>query len=1007
MSRLRTRLAPLWPQLTLLGYALFSFWPLLRPQLTCTDDAVFHMSRAVSLEAAIRNGHWLARWLPDMAQGYGYPNLNFYGPLPSYLMVALHSLGLSYPTALHLLFMLALLIGGLATLSLVQRWWGPWAGLVAGVAYLSAPYFAFNVLFRGALAESIGLMWPPVVLLALDIGLRDRQPGWQWLGALAFAALLFSHNSTALLAAPLIAGYGLLLVLEQPTWANRQTTLFTGLWVGLSGAGLSARFFIPALLETGLVQSDRLYVPPIFTYDTNFITLRELLALPSALQPLLLNPSPAKGLGLVAILLALLGLLTVLRPATPHRVRLLFFGGFLAVYSLLTLQISQPIWDVLPPLQAVQFPWRLLGTAMLAAAILTGAAVNWLTTRPALAASLLGPALILAHLFWWSPTYCAPFFPFDQAAALRAERDTNTIGATAKGEFLPVTVRLLPPDTTLADDLIAGRDPNWLLGLPATALTVLRNDPLDYRAQVVLTAATPVTFHQFYYPGWQVRLNGQPLPITVTRDYGLISFTLPPGEHTLNVFFGPTPLRAIAEAISLVTFLLGLMVGLRRPPARPTAPADTPPLVGWANLLILLPIVLLIVKLAIIDTTANPFRQATRPPATPLTADLALTRVDVPAQVASGAPFDAIVELTATQPITAELRPRFNLTSANGLLWNMPNDALPPRWHREPPATYAWPHGHYAQWARTERIRPGTPPGDYSLSLTVFDLNTLQPLTEVPLGTVTVTRPAQPADPADLHIQYRLDPHVPLTADLTLLGHNLDREQARPGDPMLLTFFWQATATPTTDQTVTLTLGKHTWTLEPTPGFATSHWQSGDVWYGQHAFYLPADLATGDYTWQLNGQPLRGLQIIAPTRQFTAPADALPVNAAFTPTLTLAAADLPSDPQPGQPITLTLWWTATATPTAPLTTFVHVVNASGQIVAQADSPPANGDRPATGWLPNEAVPDAKTLTLPADLPPGDYTLLVGLVDATTGALLPAPAPATPDGRLPLTTLTLP
>jgi len=50
----------------------------------------------------------------------------------------------------------------------------------------------------------------------------------------------------------------------------------------------------------------------------------------------------------------------------------------------------------------------------------------------------------------------------------------------------------------------------------------------------------------------------------------------------------------------------------------------------------------------------------------------------------------------------------------------------------------------------------------------------------------------------------------------------------------------------------------------------------------------------------------------------------------------------------------------------------------GRIVAQSDGLPADWTRPTTGWLPGEFIRDAHSLTLPAELPPGSYTLVTGL-----------------------------
>ena len=64
--------------------------------------------------------------------------------------------------------------------------------------------------------------------------------------------------------------------------------------------------------------------------------------------------------------------------------------------------------------------------------------------------------------------------------------------------------------------------------------------------------------------------------------------------------------------------------------------------------------------------------------------------------------------------------------------------------------------------------------------------------------------------------------------------------------------------------------------------------------------------------------------------------------------------------------------------------------------AQHDGPPASGTRPAPGWLPGEYIADTHSLAISAELPPGEYTLLAGLVDAAGGTAIPAAGSA--DGR---------
>jgi mannosyltransferase len=91
----------------------------------------------------------------------------------------------------------------------------------------------------------------------------------------------------------------------------------------------------------------------------------------------------------------------------------------------------------------------------------------------------------------------------------------------------------------------------------------------------------------------------------------------------------------------------------------------------------------------------------------------------------------------------------------------------------------------------------------------------------------------------------------------------------------------------------------------------------------------------------------------------------------------------PAVARPGDTLLVTLEWQATAAMPIDYTVFTQLWDASGQVAAQLDSQPASGTRPTSGWQPGETVVDRKALLLPADLPPGSYTLQVGLYDLAT------------------------
>lgn len=117
---------------------------------------------------------------------------------------------------------------------------------------------------------------------------------------------------------------------------------------------------------------------------------------------------------------------------------------------------------------------------------------------------------------------------------------------------------------------------------------------------------------------------------------------------------------------------------------------------------------------------------------------------------------------------------------------------------------------------------------------------------------------------------------------------------------------------------------------------------------------------------------------------------ALPTCCRFDRGITLAV-DAPRDARAGEAFTSTLIWHARAPLAEEYTVFFQLLGSDGRVVVQHDSPPRDGRYPTRMWGPNDVTPEVRHLRVPADAPPGEYTLAVGLYDPTTSARLTAHA----------------
>ncbi len=93
---------------------------------------------------------------------------------------------------------------------------------------------------------------------------------------------------------------------------------------------------------------------------------------------------------------------------------------------------------------------------------------------------------------------------------------------------------------------------------------------------------------------------------------------------------------------------------------------------------------------------------------------------------------------------------------------------------------------------------------------------------------------------------------------------------------------------------------------------------------------------------------------------------------------------------PGDILQLTLFWYSNSNSPLPARykVFVHLIGDPGSPpIAQHDGEPGGGLALTTTWEPGQTIADNHGVYLPLDLPPGDYTLLVGLYSVGDGARL--------------------
>ncbi|MDM8527416.1 hypothetical protein QUF58_04320 [Anaerolineales bacterium HSG24] len=108
--------------------------------------------------------------------------------------------------------------------------------------------------------------------------------------------------------------------------------------------------------------------------------------------------------------------------------------------------------------------------------------------------------------------------------------------------------------------------------------------------------------------------------------------------------------------------------------------------------------------------------------------------------------------------------------------------------------------------------------------------------------------------------------------------------------------------------------------------------------------------------------------------------------------------------QAGQTLPLTLYWQTMTPPQQDLTLFVQLIDEATQTqIAGFDAPPAF---PTRYWQTGYSLTDPRPISLSPDLPPGNYSLLIGWYQPDTFVRLPIKTPSYPNNALPLFRLSI-
>ena len=496
----------------------FAVAPLFAKRYIPTHDGEYHIIRIVEFARMIHAGYVFPRWAPTLNSGYGVPIFQYHYPLPNYVGAFVRVFTGDAVSAFQIAMGLGYISIAIASFYWLRSLFSITPAYIGATAGAFVPYVFVDMYVRG----SIGELWA-IAFLFWSLYCIEKK-AYPFL-AITYGLLILSHNILGMLFSPFLIAYC--------TLRDKRS-----LWQLLAGAGLSAYFWLPALLEQRFVVGLN-----TVNFREHFVQLYELL-IPSWGSEFSGTGNTGSKISFqigVAPLIAMIGSMLVIRRETDkkrRRLYILFFIVFIvAIFAMFS--VSQGVWEVFRPLQLIQYPWRFL--------------------------SFMIPIVSFSSAFWMSHIKKQwPGFLFVIIAVLFSVSYARPVTYEPRREVYYLARRNFTDGTSSMGNSFSTIWTGWKDTRPDAPILVkngrifqeISKRYLDKQFVVSMDKPGDVTVNIVYFPGWKATIDGRDTPILYKED-GVIHIAVPAGKHSIAVRYLDTGPRVAGDSISIIS--LGLI----------------------------------------------------------------------------------------------------------------------------------------------------------------------------------------------------------------------------------------------------------------------------------------------------------------------------------------------------------------------------------------------------------------------------------------------------------------
>jgi hypothetical protein len=567
--------------------ALVSSSPRIFRGVSCGHDFEFHLISWLETQRSWSQGVLYPHWAQTPNWGAGEPRFLFYPPL-TWIFGALLGYLIAWnwvPATLTFLFLVA---SGLATRALARQFLPAPTATLAGVIATATPYALFTAYERTAFSELAATSLVPLLLLFAWRNARTPVPAPHSLSsafdgsaaplALTLAAIWLTNAPAGVMASYLLAFAALASALIQRQW---WPIVRAGIAVPIA-LGLDAFYLVPAAWEQRWIAIQQ-------AVDVGMRISDSWLFGRHSSPDLALHDQVLRSASTILVFTASLTLgglgFALLRRQLPRDNRRFWLplAILIPIIVLLQFSISDPIWNLLPKLPFLQFPWRWLMVLGTPFAIFLAAATPLGSKRSRIWAVVVWAAIV----FSFAGVAARSFFQIcdeeDQVSNQIAIFQAGT-GVAGTDEYAAVGSDNSLIATSLPDGCLVS-DPTRDLGesgsgpdSDTTPVWYPEQGSCDdtYTAQLWQNEHKLLQIdsdHEGFvilrlsrYPAWQITVNDKPVSLSVTREDGLLAVPVPAGSSAIELRWVTTPdvLRGRWISLSALALFFALWIAERR-----------------------------------------------------------------------------------------------------------------------------------------------------------------------------------------------------------------------------------------------------------------------------------------------------------------------------------------------------------------------------------------------------------------------------------------------------------